>query len=100
MLGTLAQHGDRLIILRELGPGAVEPSHRQQLRGCDLAGPLPGFPLHLRSLARDEFTHLFEIFLQSSLEVLLFCHGESTPTRHGGNPLSEWARPTLNQLPC
>ena len=68
MLGTLAQHGDRLIILRELGPGAVQPSHRQQLRGCDLAGPLPGFPLHLRSLARDEFTHLFEIFLQSSLE--------------------------------
>jgi hypothetical protein len=58
------------------------------------------FPCICAHLARDEFTHLFEIFLQSSLEVLLFCHGESTPTRHGGNPLSEWARPTLNQLPC
>jgi hypothetical protein len=31
------------------------------------------FPCICAHLARDEFTHLFEIFLQSSLEVLLFC---------------------------
>jgi hypothetical protein len=49
MLGTLAQHGDRQIHYENWDLALFNLAIDSKLRGCDLAGPLPGFPLLLLS---------------------------------------------------